>query len=384
MFWRVLWSSLKASRGRLTVALVALISGAAVSSALLDLQFDAERKFTHEFRTLGANVIVSPASVAARAGDEAPVFGGEELQTILAARAIAQAGKTGGVTAMAPFLFVVARAGEQTSLILAGTWLDEAPRLAPWWKVDGQWVASREDQKHCLVGRQVATQLSLAPGSPIELAHAGRKTELEVAGIVSTGGAEDSQVFVNLPVAQALAGVGERVGLVEISVNGSPEQVQNFVTRLAAQAPELEVRPLRQITQAEGQLLGRLRLLLLTTVVLVLALTGLCVLATMATLAMERRTDVGLMKALGGAMPRLVRLFLTEVGMLGAIGGLIGSLLGAVLAAWIGRQVFGTAISARFEVFPLTIALMMAVALAGAAPLRLLGRVRPAVVLRGE
>jgi len=140
----------------------------------------------------------------------------------------------------------------------------------------------------------------------------------------------------------------------------------------------------RQIAQAEGQLLGRLRLLLLTTVVLVLALTGLCVLATMATLAVERRTDVGLMKALGGAMPRLVRLFLAEVGMLGAIGGLIGSLLGAVLAAWIGRQVFGTAISARFEVFPLTIALMVAVALAGAAPLRLLGRVRPAVVLRGE
>lgn len=388
MFWRVLWSSLKASRGRLTVALVALISGAAVSSALLDLQFDAERKFTREFRTLGANVIVGPAAAAAGEADAAPVFGGEELQTILAARGVPQAEKTGGVTALAPFLFVVvrtrARAGAGTSLILTGTWLDEAPRLTPWWKVDGQWVASREDQKRCLVGRQVASQLMLAPGSSIELMHADRKVELEVAGIVSTGGAEDSQVFVNLPVAQGLAGVGERVGLVEISVNGSPDEVQQFVTRLAARAPQLEVRPLRQIAQAEGQLLGRLRLLLLTTVALVLALTGLCVLATMATLAMERRTDVGLMKALGGAMPRLVRLFLAEVGMLGAIGGLIGSLLGAVLAAWIGRQVFGAAISARFEVFPLMIALMVAVALAGAVPLRLLGRVRPAVVLRGE
>lgn len=384
MFWRVLWSSLKESRGRLAVALVALISGAAVSSALLDLQFDAERKFTREFRTLGANVVVSPASVAAGAGQDAPVFGGELLQKTLAAREAALSGKTGGVAAMAPFLFVVARAGDQTSLILAGTWLDETRRLAPWWKVDGQWIDSREDQVHCLVGRQVAAQLELAPGSSIELAHAGRTTQLTVEGIVSTGGAEDSQVFVNLPVAQELAGVGERVGLVEISVNGGPEQVQQFVTRLAAQVPVLEVRPLRQIAQAEGQLLGRLRLLLLSTVVLVLALTGLCVLATMAALAMERRVDVGLMKALGGAMPRLVRLFLAEVGMLGAIGGLIGSLLGAVLAAWIGRQVFGTAISARFEVFPLTIALMVAVALAGAAPLRLLGRVRPAVVLRGE
>ncbi len=384
MFWRVLWSSLKESRGRLAVALVALVSGAAVSSALLDLQFDAERKFTREFRALGANVIVSPAPVADGTGDEAPVFGGEDLQKILVARDASPAGGAGGVTAMAPFLFVVARAREQTSLILAGTWLDEAPRLAPWWKVEGQWISSREDRRRCLVGRQVAMQLGVTPGSSVELAHAGRTRQLEVAGIISAGGAEDSQVFVNLPVAQTLAGVGERVGLVEISVKGSPEQVQRFVARLAAQAPRLEVRPLRQIAQAEGQLLGRLRMLLLSTVVLVLALTGLCVLATMTALAMERRADVGLMKALGGAMPRVVRLFLAEVGTLGAIGGLIGSLVGAALAGWIGRRVFGTEISARFEVFPLTIALMVAVALAGASPLRLLGRVRPAVVLRGE
>ena len=384
MFWRVLWSSLRESRGRLTVALIAIISGAAVSSALLDLQFDAERKFTREFRTLGANVVVSPRSTATAPEDAAPVFGGEELQKILSVREARQDSATGSVTGLAPFLFVVARAGESTSLILAGTWLDETPRLAPWWKVDGHWVASRDDVKRCLVGQAVAGQLLLAPGSTIELKHAGRKVGLEVAGVLSTGGAEDSQVFVNLPVAQELAGVGERVGLVEISVNGSPDQLQEFVTRLAAQAPGLEVRPLRQIAQAEGQLLGRLRLLLLTTVAMVLALTGLCVLATMATLAMERRSDIGLMKALGGAMPRLVRLFLAEVATLGAVGGLLGSLIGTALAAWIGRRVFGTAISARIEVFPLTIALMVAVALAGATPLRLLGRVRPAVVLRGE
>jgi ABC-type antimicrobial peptide transport system permease subunit len=35
-------------------------------------------------------------------------------------------------------------------------------------------------------------------------------------------------------------------------------------------------------------------------------------------------------------------------------------------------------------VLPLTVALMVGVALAGALPLRLLGRVRPAEILRGE
>ena len=51
---------------------------------------------------------------------------------------------------------------------------------------------------------------------------------------------------------------------------------------------------------------------------------ALCVLATMAALAMERRADVGLMKALGGSIGRIVGLFLAEVGVLGAVGGCAG------------------------------------------------------------
>ena len=54
MFLRILWKLLGASRGRLTLALVALASGAAVCSALLNVNLDAGRKLTQEFRTLGA------------------------------------------------------------------------------------------------------------------------------------------------------------------------------------------------------------------------------------------------------------------------------------------------------------------------------------------
>jgi ABC-type antimicrobial peptide transport system permease subunit len=79
-----------------------------------------------------------------------------------------------------------------------------------------------------------------------------------------------------------------------------------------------------------------------------------------------------------------MRLFLAEAGMLGAVGGLLGFLIGVVLARWIGERIFGVVISARFEVLPITLALTIGVALAGAFPLRLLGRVRPADILRGE
>ena len=59
MFWRIEFRLLKASRGRLAVALLALSSGAAITAALLNLQLDASRKLTREFRAFGANVILS-------------------------------------------------------------------------------------------------------------------------------------------------------------------------------------------------------------------------------------------------------------------------------------------------------------------------------------
>jgi len=119
-------------------------------------------------------------------------------------------------------------------------------------------------------------------------------------------------------------------------------------------------------------------------IILILVLTAFCVLGTMAALAMERREDVGLMKALGGSIARVVGIFLAEVGVLGAVGGAVGSLLGFALSYWMGKRVFDAAISPRWEVFPITVALMIVVALAGALPLRLLGNVKPAVIFRGE
>jgi putative ABC transport system permease protein len=380
MFTRLLWKLLRASRGRLVVALVALVSGAAVISALLNLQFDIERKLTQEFRTLGANLVISPARTPQSGGP------GADSPALMDEGAVlnqVEKMRTPNVVAAAPFLYIVAQVKDKP-VIVAGTWLDEATKLAPTWKIAGDRIASRGDGSNCLVGRNVARQLKLAPGAQLELSYLGRNTRMTIAGIVDAGDAEDNQVFVNLPVAQKLAGLTGQIGLVQLSVNGTSKIIEAYALRLATALPQFEVRPIRQVTEAEGQLLNRIRLLILSMVLLILILTALCVLATMAALAMERREDVGLMKALGGSISRIVGLFLAEVGVLGAVGGLLGCIAGVALSHWMGHRVFGTAISARWEIFPLTIALMVGTALAGALPLRRLGEVKPAVILRGE
>jgi putative ABC transport system permease protein len=380
MFTRILWKLLRASRGRLVVALIALISGAAVISSLLNLQFDIEHKLTQEFRTLGANLIISRAregqTIEPRADSPALMEQENLLSQIEKMR-------TQQVVAVAPYLYIVARAAN-SPVVVVGTWLDEARKLAPTAKIEGGAAPSRDDLARCLIGRDVARQLKLVPGSQIELTYLGQTAQMKVAGIVDAGGPEDSHIFVNLLVAQKLAGLTGKIGLVQLSVNGTPKSIEAFAQKLATALPGFEVRPIRQVAEAEGELLNRIRLLIFSMVLLILVLTALCVLATMAALAMERREDVGLMKALGGSISRIVGLFLAEVGVLGAVGGLVGCIVGIELSHWMGQRVFGTAISARWEIFPLTIALMVGAALAGALPLRRLGSVKPAVILRGE
>jgi putative ABC transport system permease protein len=380
MFARLLWQLLRGSRSRLAVALIALISGGAVVSALLNLELDIQHKLTQEFRSLGANLVVAP-------GQDAPAFESAAATGSLMDenRVMNEINhqRTSNVSAAAPFLYVIARAGE-SPVVVAGTWLDQLPQLAPTWRLSGGAVRSRDDTTHGLVGRNVARQLRLAPGSPLELRYLGRTAHIVVAGVVDSGDAEDNQILVNLPVAQDLAGLPQQIGLVQLAVAGTPQALSAYRAQLASALQGFEVRPIRQVTQAEGALLHRIRLLIFSMVLLILLLTALCVLATMAALAMERRADVGLMKALGGSISRVVRIFLAEVGVLGTLGGLIGCLAGVALSIWMGRRVFGAAISLRWEVFPLTIFLMTAVALAGAFPLRLLGNVKPAAILRGD
>jgi putative ABC transport system permease protein len=372
MFWRIFRQLLRASRGRLTVALIAVSSGAAISSALLNINLDAEQKLTHEFRTLGANVVVAPPS----AGSDAALADASIIGRIAAAGA-------SQLIAVAPYLYVAANAGTQP-VVLAGTWFDQVAKMNSWWKVDGAWVTSRDDSSHCLVGQAAARQFGLAPGSHIVLRAGERNVSLTVSGLVTTGSDEDSQIFTSLELAQNLAGLPGRVSLVQLSVSGSPPEIEQFTSRLAAALPGLDVRPVRKLAAAEGSILGRIRGLIFWTITLILILTTLGVLASMAALAMERSRDVGLMKALGGPVQQIMRLFLAEAAALGVLGGTIGFAIGVVLARWIGGRVFGVAISPRLAVFPATIILAVGVALLGALPLRLLGRVRPAEILRGE
>jgi putative ABC transport system permease protein len=205
-----------------------------------------------------------------------------------------------------------------------------------------------------------------------------------VQGIDSYGGPEDNQVFVNLETVQKLEKLPRRISVAFLSVPGTPKEIEAYVGDLQKQLPDVEVRPIRQFTEGEAKIYNRISGLLTATVAIVLLLTGLCVMAAMTNVAMERKMDVGLMKAIGGSMRRVLRLFLAEAALLGLVGGLIGAALGIILSMGLGKAVFGVAARPRLIVYPVAVALTIIVAILSAFPLRRLASIRPASVFRGE
>ena len=388
MFWRILRRLFGANRGRLFVMLLALGAGAAVTAALLNLQVDAKRRLTSEFRAFGANAIVAP-SVSGHASGSATIS--ENLLDRF------QNQNSSSSIPRAAFLYAIAdvtafsREGTDATklgtapVVVAGYrfFADNLKQIVPYQIIEGD-NAVILDAETCEIGQKVASQFHLHVSGILKLNTDKGEDSCVVSEIRSFGGAEDSQIFLPMKTVQRLAGLPQQVTLIQAVVPGTPTQIEQYLDTLRNQFPDTQVHPIRQFTEGEAKIYNRIRGLLTATVAIVLLLTGLCVMAAMTNVAMERKMDVGLMKAIGGSMRRVLRLFLAEAALLGLTGGLIGAALGIILSMGLGKAVFGVAARPRLIVYPVAVALTIIVAILSAFPLRRLASIRPASVFRGE
>ena len=380
MFWRIVRRLLTANYGRLFVILLALGAGAAVTSALLNLQIDAQKRLTTEFRALGANVLVAP-----REGSQSSSAGSTLDESVLTQLPSQFEGRP--IPAVA-FLYVIGEVTKAGSTqfqqaVVAGTAGQGLTQIRPGRRTEYQ-ANFASDPNACEIGAKAAAQFKVHAGDRLQLRNQGRESWCKIFAVVATGGAEDTQIFTNLKTAQSLADLPSRISLIQLSVTGTPTAVNSFISSLAQQLSSTDVHGIKQFTEAEGRIYNRISGLLSSTVLLVLFLTSLCVMAGMSNVAVERKNDVGLMKAIGGSVERVVHLFLTEAVLLGIAGGVVGSAIGLAVSIWLGKAVFGVAAQPRLIVYPISVVLTVVTSVASAFPLRRLASVRPASVFRGE
>jgi putative ABC transport system permease protein len=431
MFVQLVYESFRRQKRRKLLVAVAVTLGAAVSTAMIAMATGIGDKISHELRAYGANLVVTPeennlevqiGSVNLRPGSGAylseadlPKIKGMFWRNNITAftPVLPVDVQTRDSRARTPFDSAQGRSTPH-NLTLVGTYFSKALKFGkqefvtgartafPWWKVEGVWPA--DDSADVLLGDKLSARLGLGRGQQVEI----NGKSYRVSGILSTGGAEDDQIVAPLGLAQELSGKPGAVRKVFVSAVTKPEDAfarrnpdslspadrdrwycspypQSIAYQLQEAIPHSHAEQIRQIAQNEGNVLSRIKGLMLLITLAALFTSGLAVSAAMATAMFERRTEVGLMKALGAGSYSLSAIFVTESALLACLGGLAGFAVGAFLAHELGRAIFGSSIVVEPVLLPIILGIAIAVTFVGsAAAIRRAVKYDPVNALRGE
>jgi putative ABC transport system permease protein len=166
--------SLVHRRARSVSALVAMTVSAGVATALLTLYADLDAKLHKEFRSFGANVVITAPATAPLRPD-----------------ALEKVRQAAGPDALAAeFAYAVATTDRGTSVVVAGTDFAAVKRLDSWWQVDAWPDASVADT--ALIGQRAAQ--FVADERSVKLTFADHVIVLHGVGRLRTGGDEDSRM----------------------------------------------------------------------------------------------------------------------------------------------------------------------------------------------
>ena len=418
MFVRLLYESFRRQKRRKLLAGVAVTLGVGVATAMIAVATDVGDKINRELRSYGANLIVTPQE------DTLDVeIGGVNLKPPSDGAYLNEAdlpkikGMFWGnnIMGFAPMLPVNVNVGsDPKTLTLLGTYFSKplsfgketfvtgVRQTHPWWRVEGAWPD--DSSSDILLGKRLAERLARTPGVEIEIA--GRPHL--VAGILSTGGEEDEQIVAPLSLAQQILSRPGAVRRVYVSALTKPEDAfarrdpksmsaemydrwycspypQAIAFQLQEAIPHSHAEQIRQVASNEGTVLSRITGLMLLVTLAALLASALAVSAAMATAIFERRTEVGLMKALGAGNFTVAALFFAEAALLALFGGAAGFAGGALLAGEIGRSIFGSEITIQPVLFPVILVIAVIVTFAGsAAAIRRAVKFDPVHALRGE
>jgi putative ABC transport system permease protein len=362
MFLRMMMRAALVRKGRATAALLAVVVAASVATAMLILYVDVQAKLQKEFRKYGANLLI-----VGKSGAALPANTLTTVDTALDGRGVA-----------VPFTYAVAKTSKGISVVVAGTDFARAQQLNHWWSVSA-WPSA---PLAALVGSRAMEVVSHA-GGVFDLTFHDKSVHLTPSGTLSTGAEEDSRIY--LAMSDFVAWTGLQPSTIEVGASGSATEVEAMREKLAAALPHAEVKPVRQIVEAEGRVLGKARASLLASAVVIVVTAILCVLATLTAWVLEQRKNFAIMKALGASERIITGFFAAEAAAMGVAGAILGFAVGLGVAAWIARANFGASVTPRFSVLPVVIAGSVLLALISALlPISMLRRVQPATILRGE
>ncbi len=189
-----------------------------------------------------------------------------------------------------------------------------------------------------IVSQRVVERYHLRVGGPIDALTDGRPIRLRLAAILplSVGAADSSVVFVDIVTAQELF---DKVGLIDrIDCVVAPDRLAETKTALARVLPA-GTRAVEPATRTDEirRLLRSFQANLVAISYIALLVGAFLIYNTVAISVVQRRAEIGTLRALGTTRAEIFWTFLME----GAAFGLLGSLLGLAFGALLARLSVG-------------------------------------------
>jgi|APSaa5957512622_1039677.scaffolds.fasta_scaffold15388_3 putative ABC transport system permease protein len=224
--------------------------------------------------------------------------------------------------------------------------------------------------------------------------------KFEVVGVLDKQGSMifDNLVLLNEEDAQKLFEYGDDVDIIGVlsrdktDLAGTKEDIEKLLRErrdVKAGKEDFEVStPEASLDQVNGILDGvKIFIAIVASISILIGAIG--IINTMTTSVLERRREIGIMKAIGARNENIFFQFFVESSLLGLMGGIAGALFGTILGfigtmginAWIGTDV-QPAISFSLIFFSLVGSFLLG-GLAGISPAMKAARENPVEALRG-
>ena len=445
MLARMLFQSWRFGIKRKLLAIITIFLAAGLVSALLAVSIDIGDKMAKELKSYGANILVEPASNAALP-DELSHSASLSSQDFLDEKELPNIKDIfwrNNIVGFAPLLSAnvqVTKSSQNSTALSApktinvlGTFFDHniaVPDeedyhtgqriISPYWKVEGEWVDDLNNNfvkiVPALAGEQLAKSNGWKIGDKLSLSYTNdngesQQSAVEIKGILSTGGTEDSQLVMPLSTVQNLLGLEGKVQSVRVSALTVPENDLSRKARANIDALDAEaydrwyctayvssishqleeaisgamVRPIWQVAASEGVVIGKIQLLLAVVTFAALIAAAMGIASLMSAGIIERSKEIGLMKALGAYQWQITLLFYCEAVLSALVGGIFGCLAGWGLAKFIGAALFGAPLDFAWIVVPCVLVLSILIALIGTwFPAHKIAKLYPVEVLYGR
>ncbi len=219
-----------------------------------------------------------------------------------------------------------------------------------------------DGESGALLGAELAENLGVGPGDTIELlapkltlspfGNLPKMVSLRVSGILRTGYYlyDTEFVYVDLPLAQSLFTQPGTVSAIQVRLKHGDEVGPCRTALQKALGPDDRVLDLISSNAEFFKALRMERVLLFLAIGLIVLVAALNIVSTLILMVMEKIRDIGILRSMGASPADILRIFLFQGTVIGAVGTALGATVGVAACRVLDRT---HAIPLSLDVYPL-------------------------------